>query len=90
MEDKKEAIDSKITRETVATSKPRKPRVSKPTEVIEPTIEIPQSEENQIEPFLEEESTLIKLEPKKANKKKKNKMKEKEKDKAKKAKAKEK
>jgi hypothetical protein len=45
MEDKKVAIDNKIARETVATSKPRKPRVSKPTEVIGPTIEIPQSEE---------------------------------------------
>jgi len=95
MEENKEEIANGITPETtkvVPTPKPRKPRVTKSTEVVEPTIEIPVAEENQEEPFIEEFDSLIELEPKKDKKKnkKKKKMKEKEKEKAKKAKAKEK
>jgi len=89
MEEHKEEITSKITTAKVdeaATPKPRKPRVSKSTKKVESTNEIPVAEENQLEPFLEEESSLIELESKKDKKKKKNKKKEKEKKKAKKAK----
>ena len=89
MEEHKEEITSKITTAKVdeaATPKPRKPRVSKSTKKVESTNETPVAEENQLEPFLEEESSLIELESKKDKKKKKNKKKEKEKKKAKKAK----
>ena len=89
MEENKEEIANEITPEptkVVSTPKTRKPKVSKSTEVVDPTIEIPVAEENQIEPFLEELDSLIELEPKKGKKKKKNKKKEKEKKKAKKAK----
>ena len=93
MEENKEEIANEITPETtkvVTTPKPRKPRLNKSTEAVEPAIEIPAAEENQEEPFLEELDSLIELEPKKDKKdkkKKKNKKKEKEKEK-KKAKAK--
>lgn len=91
MEENKEEIANEIAPKTVkvvATPRPRKPRVSKSTEVAETTIEIPTAEENQEIIISEEPVIVINEVSKKDKKKKQNKIKEKEKEK--KAKAKEK
>jgi hypothetical protein len=108
MKEKKEEIANGITSETpevTATPKPRKPRTSKATKIVQENSDtIPGADDNQkvvsvepnSEPIISEEITLEEIfapkkdKTKKDKKKKKNKMKEKEKDKAKKAKAKEK
>ena len=71
MEENKPEVTSKITAEKtaeVATPKPRKPRVSKTTNEVDTTIDIPVAEENQQEPFIEELDSPIELEQKKSQK----------------------